>query len=110
MPLESSLDAATGDDAVTFTLTVTNAGDDPITANFSDGCRADVAVLEDETEVWRYTDGMMFTQVLGEERFDPGESRTFDLEWSDPQPGAYTAVGDLTARNQSCEARTSFSV
>lgn len=110
MTLESSLDVATGDGAVTFTLTVTNTGDDPITANFSDGCRADVAVQDGGTEVWRYTDGMMFTQVLGEEQFDPGESRTFELEWADPQPGSYTAVGDLTARNQSCEARTSFSV
>ena len=110
MSLEGTLDATSADGTVQFTLTVENTGDDPVTAQFSNGCRADVAVVDDGTEVWRYTDGRMFTQVLGSEEFDPGETRTFDVEWDDPTPGSYTAVGELTAANCSCEAETTLSI
>lgn len=110
MSLESSLDATIDDGTVTFALTVRNPDDEPVSVQFSDSCRADVAVVDDGEEIWRYTEGRMFAQMIGEERFDPGESRTFEVEWDDPRAGSYTAVGDLTARDCSCEARTSFSV
>ncbi|MFC3957105.1 BsuPI-related putative proteinase inhibitor [Halovivax cerinus] len=110
MTLEGSLDAATDDDSVTFTLTVENTGSEPTTAQFSDGCRVDVAVYDGETEIWRYTDGMMFMQVLGQERFEPGDPRTFEVTWDDPTAGTFTAVGELTATDRSCEARTDVSI
>lgn len=110
MSLQGRLDAVSDDGAVQFTLAVENTGTAPVTAQFRTGCRADVAVVDDGTEVWRYTDGRMFTQVLGNEEFDPGETRTFDVTWDEPQPGSYTAVGELTAANCSCEAEMTLSI
>ncbi len=110
MSLTGALDAETDDDAVTFRFVVRNDGDEPITAQFSNSCRADVAVLEDGEERWRYTDGRMFSQVIGEETFAPGESHEFAVQWPDPEPGSYTAVGELTARDRTCTARTTVSV
>ncbi|WP_254862211.1 BsuPI-related putative proteinase inhibitor [Halovivax gelatinilyticus] len=110
MSLTGSLETARDEDGITFTLVVTNEGDEPITARFSNGCRVDVAVTDDGGEIWRYTDGRMFTQVLGEETFEPGESRRFDVQWRDPEPGSYAADGELTAQNRTCTATTEFSV
>lgn len=110
MTLEGALDATVTDDSVQFAFTVTNAGSDPIDLQFSDASRADVAVTTDGEEVWRFTDGRMFAQVMGEETLDPDESTTYDVEWTDPESGAFTAVAELRARNVDCEARTEFSV
>lgn len=110
MGLDGTLDVTVDDDGVSFALVVTNTGSDPITAQFSDGCRVDVAVEDDGTEVWRFTDDRLFTQVLGEERFDPGEERRFEVEWDDPDPGVYTATAELTAVDQECTASAPVSV
>lgn len=110
MTLEATLEAAVADDAVAFTLTVTNAGSEPVEAQFSDSGRADVAVFDGDEEVWRFSEGRMFAQVMGQERFEPGDSRSYEIEWSDPEPGSYAAVGELRARNLTCDARTEFSV
>ena len=110
MALDASLDVDHENDRVRFVLTVTNRSDEPITARFSNSCRIDVTVTADGTEYWRYTDGRAFAQVIGEERFEPGEARRFAVEWTDPDEGTYTATGVLTAQDQPCEATTAFTV
>ncbi|WP_247731462.1 BsuPI-related putative proteinase inhibitor [Halovivax limisalsi] len=110
MGLDGTLDVTTDGHGVSFALAVTNASDEPITAQFSDGCRVDVAVEDDDAEVWRFTEERLFPQVLGEERFDPGETRRFEVEWADPDPGSYTATAELTATDRDCTASASFSV
>lgn len=110
MTLEGSLDARPGGDAVRFEFTVTNAGDEPVEFQFSDACEADFAVLDDGEEIWRFSDGRMFAQMLSTETLDPGESTTYGGEWSDPRSGEFTAVAELRARDRTCEARTDLSV
>ncbi|WP_254523425.1 BsuPI-related putative proteinase inhibitor [Natrinema caseinilyticum] len=112
MTLEGSLDAAEDDagDAVSFVFTVTNEGSDPIEFQFSDACKAEFVVEDDDEEVWRYTDGRMFAQVLSSETLEPGAATSYDAEWSEPKPGEYVAVAELRARNQTCNARTDVSV
>ncbi|MFC4543802.1 BsuPI-related putative proteinase inhibitor [Halosolutus amylolyticus] len=114
MELEGDLDVQVptdaGDGTVAFTFSVTNAGADPIELQFSDACKAEFVVRADGQEVWRFTDGRMFAQVLGSDRLAPDETATYDGEWSDPQPGSYTAVAELEAQNATCEARTEFTV
>ncbi|WP_290812171.1 BsuPI-related putative proteinase inhibitor [Halovivax sp.] len=110
MTLEATLAAEPTDDGVAFTLTVTNTGSEPVQARFTDAGRADVAVYDGDREVWRFSAGRMYAQVMGSERFEPGEPRSFDAAWRDPEPGSYTAVGELRASDRSCQARTEFTV
>ena len=117
MALEGALDASVSADAVSFSFTVTNGGDEPVSMQFMTGCKADFVVKTadahddgDGEEVWRFTDGRMFTQVISTEQLGPGQSETFRGVWDDPEPGEYTATGILKANNADCKAHTQFSV
>ena len=110
MSLTGALDVTASSDSVTFSYTVTNDGDDPVKLSFSDAQTHDVAVLDGGSEVWRWSDGRMFAQMLQSDTLDPSESASYEVEWSNPQSGDYEAVATLAARNQDAEARESFSV
>ncbi|WP_265111174.1 BsuPI-related putative proteinase inhibitor [Halosolutus halophilus] len=114
MALEGELDARVsesgGDETVAFAFSVTNTGTEPVELQFSDACKAEFVVQTDGQEVWRFTDGRMFTQVISSERLAPDETATYDGEWSDPRSGSYTAVAELRAQDATCEARTQFTV
>ena len=110
MSLTGTLDVTASSDSVTFTFTVTNDGDDPVDLSFSDAQTHDVTVLDGGNEVWRWGEGRMFAQMLQSETLDPGESVTYEVEWSDPSPGDYEAAATLTAHNQNVEAREQFSI
>lgn len=107
--LEGELTVETGQ-PVTFSFTVTNTGDDPVSLQFRDSCRADFAVYEDGEENWRWSEGQMFMQVLQETSLAPGERETFEATWDDPKSGTYTGRAELEAANHTCEAETTFSV
>ncbi|SEQ46520.1 BsuPI-related putative proteinase inhibitor [Natrinema salaciae] len=113
MTLDGSLETAADGtrDAVMLVFTVTNTGDEAVDLQFSDACKAEFVLEDDEgAEVWRFTEGRMFAQVLSSETIAPGEEATYEAEWSDPVPGEYTAVAELRAQSARCEARTSVSV
>lgn len=107
--LEGKLTVETGQ-PVTFTFTVTNTGDDAVSLQFRDSCRADFVVSEDGEEYWRWSEGQMFMQVLQEISFSPGEQETFEAAWEKPESGRYTGRAELEATNHTCEAETTFSV
>ena len=110
MTLQSSVTATVGADRVEFEYTVENVGNDPEELQFRSGLTADFAVLDDDTEVWRASDGKMFTQALHSETLGPGDSETFPGAWEDPSPGDYTVVAELNTTGDDAEARTDFSV
>jgi len=112
MSLEGTLETAGGDagDAVLFVFTVANAGDETVELEFMDACTAEFVLVADGEEVWRFTDGRAFAQVLSSDTLAPGESVTYEAEWTDPQPGVYTAIAELRATDETCEARTDVSV
>ena len=110
MTLQSSVSATVESDRVTFEYTVENVGDDPAELTFRSGLRADFAVLDGDEEVWRASDGRMFTQALESQTIEADASRTFPGEWDDPDPGDYTVVATLNATGDDAEARTDFSV
>ena len=112
MSLEGSLETAGDDvrDAALFVFSVTNAGDVPVELRFSDACKAEFVVIDGDEEVWRFSDGRMFAQVLESETLGPGESTSYEAEWSDPEPGTYEAVAELRAQDGDCEAATSVTV
>lgn len=107
--LEGKLTVETGQ-PVSFTFTVTNTGNDSVSLQFRDSCRADFAVYEDDEEYWRWSEGRMFAQVLQETSLAPGERETFEATWEDPESGRYTGRAELEAVDHTCEAETTFSV
>ncbi|SDQ35227.1 BsuPI-related putative proteinase inhibitor [Natronobacterium texcoconense] len=114
MALEGTLEADVStsgiDDAVTFEFTVTNTGSSAAELQFPDAAKAEFVVEDEGREVWRFSDGRMFAQVVSSERLAPDESATYEAEWSDPQSGEFTVVAELRARETTCEARTSITV
>jgi len=104
------LTTAAGNEGVDdLVLTVANAGDDPVTLRFRTGQRVDFAAYRiggkdgrdeadsDADPVWRYSTGRMFTQALGSETLEPGDSATYEARWRDPPPGRYRFVGEVIA-------------
>lgn len=110
MTLNGTLDA-TVDGDVEFTFTVTNTGPNPVELSFRSGKRADVAVTDaGGEEVWRWSQGRMFTQAISTVELTPGETLDRSFTWSDPPAGDYEAEGTLAATNQSAPAATTLSV
>jgi len=107
--LEPSLESRRRDGALAFELTVENTGDEPVELSFADAQRLRVSVYpagaDDETApVWRSDADRMFAQVMGSETVPAGGSRTFDAAWSDPDPGEYFVVAELTCRERELRA------
>jgi len=73
MSLEGTLETAGGDagDAVLFVFTVANAGDETVELEFMDACTAEFVLVADGEEVWRFTDGRAFAQVLSSDTLAP---------------------------------------
>ena len=110
MTIQSSVEASVGPDRVEFALTVENAGDTAEELTFRSGLTADFAVRSGDDEVWRASDGRMFTQALRTETLDAGETVEFTDAWEDPESGSYTVIATLNTTGDDAEARTDFSV
>ena len=109
MSLRGSLDASV-DDTVQFTFTVRNDGDEPVDLQFADALEADFAVRDGEREVWRFSEGRMFAQMIGSESIPPDGTATYEASWEDSESGEYAAVATLEARERDCKAHAEFSV
>lgn len=84
--------------AVTWHLVVENRGETPITLTFSSGQQAEVALTEGDREVWRWSEGRAFTQVVSEFALGPGEQHEIELEGRlDVPPGTYEVTAELRA-------------
>jgi hypothetical protein len=109
--LDATVTATVGDGDVDLSVTVRNAGDEPVECSFRDGQRIEaVAEREDGAEVWRYGDGRTFSMALGTETLAPGGEATFDATWRDPEPGEYRLRVWLTAADADASAETRVSV
>lgn len=108
--LEATLDATPDADGVALTLTVENTGEDPVEMTFRDGQRAEFVARSDGDEVWRWSDGRMFTQAISTAEVDPGETVAFEAGWSDPAPGEYTLHGWIAAQDIDARDDTTLTV
>lgn len=78
-----------------------------VTFSFPSSQRYDFAIIDSSgQEVWRWSNGKMFLQVIGSLTLKPGSAITFKAEHrfvgerGDPLPeGIYTVLGELTARD-----------
>jgi hypothetical protein len=110
MPLGADLDVDTRRDGVRFAFRISNGGADPVELTFPDARRADFAVFEDGDEVWRWSDGRMFAQVIETATLDPGESTTYAGTWEEPRSGTYVVRATLRAQDADVRADETFSV
>ncbi|MDT8859596.1 BsuPI-related putative proteinase inhibitor [Alkalihalobacillus sp. MEB130] len=86
------------DKELVVTLLIKNNQEQAATIDFSSGQKYElVLVAEDGTEVYRYSDGRMFTMALVHETFEPGESMEFQerINVEDIPKGAYTLEAQL---------------
>ncbi|WP_083270636.1 BsuPI-related putative proteinase inhibitor [Bacillus marinisedimentorum] len=98
--LEVSGEAAPGEDAVAFTITIANKGDNESDIEFTSGQKFEIIVTDSAgNEVYRYSDGRMFTQALETITLKPGESKSWSDEWKTEQAaaGEYEAALTVTA-------------
>jgi intracellular proteinase inhibitor BsuPI len=79
-------------------LRLANEGAEPVILQFRTSQRGDVALEQDGVERWRWSDGQMFLQVLGERELVPGEMWLLELEGVlDVEPGEYEAVATVSS-------------
>lgn len=122
MSLEGTLEASVSSPAtdpesdtpdsrvVEFAFTVRNEGTETVELSFSDAANAEFVVYDDGEEVWRFTEGRMFAQLLSRERLEPGDATTYRERWEDPRPGEYAVIATLRAAESDCQARATVSV
>ncbi len=110
--LASSLEVAVRPDSMLLALHVTNASEDTVRLEFRSGQRYDFVVKDGSgREVWRWSEGRMFTQALGREVLEPGATLTYTAGWRPPATGGrFTAVGRVTTANAAVEQTRDFEV
>ena len=92
---------------MTARLTLRNNTSQPVVLTFGSGQRYDLELKNERGEVvYRWSDGMMFTMLFGQERFGPGETNytiVHKLAGQDGKPlptGKYVAEGWITCTEE----------
>jgi hypothetical protein len=93
----TSLEVEVSPGGVELTLYVTNAGPTPVIFTFPSAQRYDFGVIaESGEEVWRWSDGVSFAQVVTVDTLASNETWRMTGQWSPGErAGPYTAVAEL---------------
>ena len=94
-----------------FALTVKNAGNKHAELDFANGQRYDFVVIDSTgREVWQWSSGRMFTQIVQNKQLGSGEMMRVSETWKKPPvaPGKYTVVATLKSSNYPTEQRADF--
>ena len=107
----SSVQVGVGRGVVDFVLHVTNTSARPVTLEFPTSQRYDFIVQDGSAEVWRWSGGQMFSQLVSQETLKAGETRDFSAKWdSETRSGRFSVLARLTASNRSIEQRADFEI
>jgi Intracellular proteinase inhibitor len=96
-----------------LTLEVVNRSPRPVTLQFRDSQRYDFLIRNAQgQEVWRWSAGQMFAQMLGEETLAPdGENLTYRTVKQLPlMRGSYTVIGVVPAMGAQMSARLQVTI
>lgn len=106
------VEAEPGSRTVRFALSVTNGTGKRVELNFPNGQTHDFAVIDATgREVWRWSEGRLFTQLMQNQLLDARDIITYDERWAaPPSAGAYTLVAVLHSSTHPVEKRVSFNV
>lgn len=110
MTLEASLDT-TVDGNVAFDFRVGNSGESTVELTFTSGQTADIVIYgaDDDEEVWRWSDGRMFTQMVETMELEPGAKFHKSYTWQTASSGEYRARATLEG-DHDAEAETTFTI
>ena len=104
-----SIDTANG--KVNFAISVRNGTRKSVELNFRDGMTHDFVVLDSVgREVWRWSEGRMFTQSMQNRLLGSHDSVTYDETWARPVPGNYTLEALLNSDNVPVRQRIPFAL
>jgi hypothetical protein len=97
---------------ITVTLKVTNVSSTPRRLSFRSAQRYDLLVHDAQgREVWRWSSGKFFAQVMGEERVKPSGELLFKATLpGDLPPGRYDVTGTVTAVDAPLSARAAVTI
>lgn len=106
------VDAPPGARTVRFALSVVNGTGRRVELSFPSGQTHDFVVLDATgREVWRWSDGRMFTQLVQNRLLEARDVVTFEERWpAPPSAGRYTLVAVLRSDNHPVEQRVAFAV
>lgn len=112
-PVAAELDVAVGP-AINFEFHVTNNAARKLELRFPSGQTHDIVVLDSiGREVWRWSEGRMFTQSLQNRIVDSYSTVTWSASLDSGAtltPGRYVAVASLLSENKPLEQRVPFAV
>jgi hypothetical protein len=109
--LTSELSVAVSEKSVRLALNVVNSGARRVELRFPDARTHDFVVLDSTgREVWRWSDGRLFTQTMQNRVVRARDTLTFDTSWRPQQAGRYTAVARLTSASHPMQSRVAFLV
>ncbi|MBA3071948.1 MAG: hypothetical protein FP829_07325 [Nitrospirae bacterium] len=87
------------DDVIEMTLKVSNQSDEEITLQFKDTQRFDFIIESNGERLWRWSDGRIFAQVIGEERLMPRQSVIYKQKFEGKlEPGTYKLTATVVNR------------
>ncbi|MGH7655528.1 MAG: BsuPI-related putative proteinase inhibitor [Gemmatimonadaceae bacterium] len=90
---------------------VVNEGSKRLEVNFPSGKTHEVVVVDSlGREVWRWSNGRMFTQTLQNKVLHASDSLDYDATWRNAPAGTYTAIATLASENFPMEQRAEFVV
>ena len=111
--LSTDRPASAPGEPVTLTLTIRNATSAPLTLEFASAQRYDFTIADADTrEVWTWSTGQQFAQMLGEETIGAGDSVVYRERFAGRlAAGRYRAwgmvarIGDLITASAEFEVR-----
>jgi hypothetical protein len=110
----TSLDVRQRGHQLAFTLRVTNNAKKKLELVFPSGQTHEVVVFDAVgEEVWRWSDGRMFTQALQNRVLAAGDTLTLEMIWTPKEVSSgstMTAVATLLSDNHPLEERTEFAI
>jgi hypothetical protein len=108
--IAASLDVKVGEE-VKFAFHVTNSSGKRVELRFPNGQTHDVVVTDGQgRQVWRWSQGRLFTQSMQNKILGAGDTLTFTETWHPEHAGSYTAVAILMSQNFPTEQRADFSL
>ena len=103
------VDTANG--TVRFSIEVANDSPKRVELMFPDGRTHDFAVLDSAgREVWRWSEGRLFTQGIQNHLLDSHDATVYDERWEPIAPGRYTLVAQLNSDNYPVRQRVDFAL
>jgi hypothetical protein len=95
--LSTKLEVNQMDDIITFNVKLNNSGQEDAELLFSSGQQFEIIVKNQEgQEVYRYSEGKMFTQAIQEVKLKAGESLEWNDEWDLKKDSVLVPNGEYT--------------